>query len=64
MIRAKDADDMDDEVRLLRLEQAGIVVRRGRGSPLDVLGTPLRAGADLMQALLEERFEELRDGDR
>ena len=64
MIRARDADGTDDELHLLRLEQAGIVVRRGSGSPLDVLGTPLGAGADLLQALLEERSEEMRDGDR
>ena len=64
MTQANDAEGMDDEARLLRLEQAGIVVRRDRGSPLDVLGTPLCAGADLLQALLEERSEELRDGDR
>ena len=56
-------EDMD-ELHLLRLEQAGIVVRRSSGSPLDVLGTPLGAGADLLQALLDERSEELRDGDR
>lgn len=64
MIRARDAEGTDDELHLLRLEQAGIVVRRGNGSPLDALGTPLRAGAYLMQALLEERSEERRDGDR
>ena len=57
-------EDMDEEVRLSRLEQAGIVVRRGSGSPLDALGPPLRGGIALMEALLEERSEELRDGVR
>ena len=47
-----------------RLEQAGIVVRRGRGSPLDVLRAPLSARAGLMEALLGERSEELREGVR
>ena len=64
MTRAKDAERMDEEAHLLRLEQAGIVVRRGSGSPLDALRTPLRTGIALMQALLDERSEELRDGDR
>ena len=64
MIRAREAEGTDDELHLLRLEQAGIVVRRGSGSLLDVLGTPLGAGVDLLQALLDERSEERRDGDR
>ena len=59
-----DADGMDKEGRMLRLEQAGIVVRRDRGSPLDVLGGPLSARASLMEALLGERSEELREGVR
>lgn len=61
---AKDADGMDKEARLLRLEQAGVVVRRDSGSPLDALGKPLRTSAALMQALLEDRSEELREGGR
>ena len=60
----KDAEGKDKEARLLRLEQAGIVVRRDSGSPLDVLGVPLRAGSAVMQALLDERTDELREGDR
>ena len=55
---------MDKEARILRLEQAGSVVRRDRGSPLDVLGVPLSARASLMEALLGERSEELREGVR
>ena len=61
---ATGADDMDKEARLLRLEQAGIIVRRGSASPLDALGAPLRTGSALMQALLDDRAEELREGDR
>ena len=61
---AKDEDGMDKEARLLRLEQAGVVVRRDSGSPLDALGTPLRTSATLMQALLGDRSEELREGGR
>ncbi len=57
-------DHMDQEAKLARLEQAGIVVRHGSGSPLDVLGQPLRAGARVLEALLEERSEESRDGYR
>ena len=61
---AKDADGVNEEARLLRLEQAGVVVRRDSGSPLKALGTPLRTSAALMQALLDDRSEELREGDR
>ena len=46
------------DVRLARLEEAGIVVRRRSGSPLDVLGEPVRSGGGLLDALLDER----RDG--
>lgn len=60
----KDNDGMDDEARLLRLEQAGIVVRRENGSILDVVAEPLPASTGLMQALLDERSEELREGGR
>lgn len=59
----KDADGMD-EARLLRLEQAGIVVRRENGSILDVVAEPLPASTGLMQALLDERSEGLREGGR
>ena len=57
-------DDVDRNARLARLEQAGIVVRRGAASPLDVLGQPLRPGAGILQALLDERLEEGREGYR
>ena len=60
----KEADRVDQEAKLARLEQAGIVVRRGSGSPLDVLGQPLRSGAGVLEALLGERSEESREGDR
>lgn len=60
----KDGDDMDMDAKPARLEHAGIVVRRSPKSPLDVLGPPLRAGAGILEALLEEREEERREGRR
>lgn len=60
----KEADDVDRNAKLARLERAGIVVRRGSGSPLDLLGQPLRAGAGVLEALLDERSEERREGCR
>ena len=60
----KDVDEVDMDAKAARLEHAGIVVRRSRQSPLDVLGPPLRAGAGILEALLEEREEERREGRR
>ena len=60
----REGDRVDEEAKLARLEQAGILVRRGSGRPLDVLGQPLRAGAGVLEALLDERSEESREGDR
>ena len=60
----REGDRVDEEAKLARLEQAGVLVRRGSGSPLDVLGQPLRAGAGVLEALLDERSEESREGDR
>ena len=60
----KEADNVDKAAKLARLEHAGIVVRRGSGSPLDVLGQPLRSGAGILEALLDERSEESREGYR
>ena len=60
----KEADDVDRDAKLARLEREGIVVRRGSGSPLDLLGQPLRPGAGVLEALLDERSEERRDGYR
>lgn len=60
----KDADGQHEEARLLRLERGGVVVRRGNGSPLDALATPLPASAALMSALLGDRAEEFREGYR
>ncbi len=48
--------------KLARLERAGIVMRRGVGSPLDAIGQPLRPRSSVLEALLEERAEEWRDG--
>ena len=60
----KEADCVDKEAKLARLERAGIVVRRGSGSPLEMLGQPLRSGAGVLEALLDERSEESREGCR
>lgn len=53
-----------EEAKLARLEQAGIVERRSSGSPLEVLGQPLRSGAGVLEALLDERSEESGKGYR
>ena len=58
------ADSVDEDAKLARLERTGIVVRRGSGSPLDVLGSPLRSGAGVLEALLDERSEESQEGYR
>ena len=47
-----------DDAKLARLEQAGSVVRRGSGSPQDVLGQLLRQGARILEAWLAEREED------
>ena len=60
----KEADHVDREAKLARLERAGIVVRRGSGSPLDMLGQPLRSGVGVLEALLDERLEGSREGYR
>ncbi len=51
-------EDSGVDARLARLEAAAVVVRQRPGSPLDVLGQPVRSGAAVVDALLEER----RDG--
>ena len=45
------------DARLVRLEAAGIVARERPGSPLEALGPPLECGADVLDALLQERRE-------
>ena len=57
-------DDVDRDARLARLEHAGVVVRRADASPLDVLGEPLRPGAEVLRALLDERSDERREAYR
>ena len=59
-----EADDVDRDAKLARLEHMGVVARLGSGSPLDILGQPLRAGAGILEALLDERSEERREGYR
>ena len=60
----QEMDEVDREAKLVRLMQADIVRRRGSGSPLEVLGHPLGQGAGILEALLEERSEEGREGSR
>lgn len=55
-------DGADQDARLARLEHAGVVVRRAGASPLDVIGEPLRPGAGVLEALLDERSEERHEG--
>ena len=57
-------DDVDESARIARLERAGILSRRSPESPLDVLAEPFAPGARILDALLEERSEERRDGRR
>ena len=58
------ATHTDEEAKLARLEQAGIVERRSSRRPLEVLGQPLRPGAGVLEVLLDERSEESREGYR
>ena len=60
----KEADSVDEDAKLARLERTGVVVRLGSGSPLDVLGSPLPSGAGVLEALLDERSEESQEGYR
>ena len=59
-----EADDVDESARIARLERAGILSRRSPESPLNALGEPFPSGARILDALLEERSEERRDGSR
>lgn len=59
-----EADDVDRDAKLARLEHKGVVARRSSGNPLDVLGQPLRKGSGILEALLEERAEERDEGRR
>ena len=60
----KEADRVAEDAKLARLERTGVVARLGSGSPLDVLGPPLPSGAGVLEALLDERSEESREGYR
>ena len=61
---ARHADDADEEARIERLERAGVLSRRSFEGPLDVLGQPFRRGAGILEALLDERADERREGRR
>ncbi len=60
----QELDEVDRDAKLARLVQAEIVTRRGSGSPLDVVGQPVDKDAGLLDAVLEERTEERREGER
>ena len=56
--------DIEQETKLARLEEAGILIRRSLESPLDVLRPPVCQGVGVLEALLEERSEERHEGSR
>ena len=58
------SDDVDEEARIARLERTGVLARRSFESPLELLGQPFRQGAGILEALLDERSEEQREGRR
>ena len=60
----QEMDAVDRDAKLARLVQADIVARHGSGSPLEVLGQPVRQSAGLLEAVLEERSEERQEGGR
>ena len=53
-----DANDVDEGANIARLERAGVLSRPTVESPLKVLGQPFRAGAGILEALLDERSKE------
>ena len=60
----QEMDAVDRDAKLTRLMQAGIVTRRGSGSPRDILRQPVGQGGGLLEAVLEERAEERHEGSR
>ena len=58
------ADKADNDARIARLERAGTLLRRSDESPLTALSSPARTDAGILDALLEERSEERREGSR
>lgn len=64
MSDGQELDEVDRDAKLTRLVQADIVTRYGSGSPLDILRQPVGQGARLAEAVLEERTEERREGER
>ena len=61
---ASGADKADGDARIARLERAGTLSRRSAESPLTALEPPVRTDAGILDALLEERSEERREGSR
>lgn len=61
---ARHADDVDENARIERLERTGVLSRRSFESPLEALGQPFRRGTGILEALLDERSEERREGHR
>ena len=64
MSGGQELDEVDRDAKLTRLVQADIVTRYGSGSPLDIIGQPVDKDAGLLDAVLEERAEERREGNR
>ena len=60
----QELDEVDREAKLDRLMQAEVVTRRSSGSPLDIVRQPVEKDAGLLDAVLEERAEERREGNR
>ncbi len=60
----QEMDAVDRDAKLARLVQADIVTRRGAGSSREVLKQPVGRGGGLLDAVLEERSEERREGGR
>lgn len=57
-------DEADRNAKLARLESSGVVARRAKGTPLELVRQPPSSGARVLDALLEERLEERSEGYR
>ena len=54
-----------DEAKLARLERAGVVVRHGADEPMEIVRSWKRVeDANLVEAVIEERDEDYREGYR
>ena len=57
-------DAVDRDAKLARLVQAEVVTRHSSGSPLSIVRQSVRQSAGLLDAVLEERAAERREGSR